>query len=142
MQDLKPFKMLSFCNQSPPLTKFQPSKLCGISDHFLWVRSTQDPTKLLRRCNEDALKLDPLRIRCASAANPHPSMKETTLRAAPFVDSFMDGCGEPCEAQGICNGSNFVGTSQQLRQILPVKDKNKHVRRMFAAWVKFLLILG
>ena len=32
-------------------------------------------------------------------------------RRPPFVDSFMDGCGEAGEAQGILNGSNFVATS-------------------------------
>ena len=43
-------------------------------------------------------------------ASPHPSIKEAALRAAstkgggrlrrppPFVDSFMDGCGEAVEA--------------------------------------------
>ena len=46
----------------------------------------------------------------ASTASPHPSIKEAALRAAstkgggrlrrppPFVDSFMDGCGEAVEA--------------------------------------------
>ena len=42
-------------------------------------------------------------------------------RPPPFVEaarsaaSFMDGCGEAGEAQGILNGSNFVATSLQLR---------------------------
>ena len=36
-------------------------------------------------------------------------------RPPPFVDSFMDGCGEAGEAQGILDGSNFVATSLQLR---------------------------
>ena len=60
-------------------------------------------------------------------ATTHPSIKEAALRAAstkgggrlrrppPFVDSFMDGCGEAGEAQGILDGSNFVATSLQLR---------------------------
>ena len=84
-------------------------------------------TKLLRSCNEVATKLDPLRIPCASPASPHPSIKEAALRAAstkgggrlrrppPFVDSFMDGCGEAGEAQGMLDGSNFVATSLQFR---------------------------
>ena len=53
------------------------------------------------------------RVSAASAASPaptHPSIKEAALRAAstkgggrlrrppPFVDSFMDGCGEAVEA--------------------------------------------
>ena len=68
---------------------------------------------------------------------PHPSIEEASLRAAstkggdrhrrwpPFVDSFMDGCGEAGEAQGILKGSfheNFsatlwesCATSSQLR---------------------------
>ena len=56
----------------------------------------------------------------ASTASPHPSIKESTKgggrrrRPPPFVEaarsaaSFMDGCGEADEAQGILNGSNFV----------------------------------
>ena len=71
-----------------------------------------------------------LRVSITSAASPaptHPSIKEAALRAAstkgggrlrrppPFVDSFMDGCGEAGEAQGILDGSNFVATSLQLR---------------------------
>ena len=36
-------------------------------------------------------------------------------RSPPFVDFFMDGCGEAGEAQGILDGSNFVATSLQLR---------------------------
>ena len=93
-------------------------------------------TKLLRSCDEVAqysyevaakfLRNDPLRIPCASPASPHPSIKEAALRAAstngggrlrrhpPFVDSFMDGCGEAGEAQGILQGSfdeNFSATS-------------------------------
>ena len=43
-----------------------------------FVVYTQDPTKLLRSCNEVATKLDPLRIPCASPASPHPSIKEST----------------------------------------------------------------
>ena len=69
-------------------------------------------------------------VSAASAASPaptQPSIKEAALRAAstkgggrlrwppPFVDSFVDGCGEAGEAQGILNGSNFVATSLQLR---------------------------
>ena len=70
-----------------------------------------------------------MHVSIASAASPaptHPSIKEAALRAAstkgggrlrrppPFVDSFMDGCGEAGEAQGILNGSfrkNFAATS-------------------------------
>ena len=69
------------------------------------------------------------RVSITSAASPaptHPSIKEAALRAAstkgggrlrrppPFVDSFMDGCGEAGEAQGILKGSfheNFSATS-------------------------------
>ena len=40
-----------------------------------------------------------------------PLFSDTLLRAA----SFMDGCGEAGEAQGILDGSNFVATSLQLR---------------------------
>ena len=93
----------------------------------LHARSDEVATKSLRSCNEVATKLDPSRIPCASPASPHPSIKEAALRAAstkgggrlrrppPFVDSFMDGCGEAGEAQGILDGSNFVATSLQLR---------------------------
>ena len=70
------------------------------------------------------------RVSAASAASPaptHPSIKESTKgggrrrRPPPFVEaarsaaSFMDGCGEAGEAQGILDGSNFVATSLQLR---------------------------
>ena len=91
-------------------------------------------TKLLRSCDEVALdsyevatkflRNDPSRIPCASPASPH--QKESTKgagrrrRPPPFVEaarsaaSFMDGCGEAGEAQGILNGSfrkNFAATS-------------------------------
>ena len=37
------------------------------------------------------------------------------MEAARSAASFMDGCGEAGEAQGILDGSNFVATSLQLR---------------------------
>ena len=93
----------------------------------LHARSDEVATKSLRSCNEVATKLDPSRIPCASPASPYPSIKESTKgggcrrRPPPFVEaarsaaSFVDGCGEAGEAQGILDGSNFVATSLQLR---------------------------
>ena len=54
----------------------------------------------------------------------HKGIHKGARREAPrpFVEvarsaaSFMDGCGEAGEAQGILNGSNFVATSLQLRR--------------------------
>ena len=37
------------------------------------------------------------------------------MEAARSAASFLDGCGEAGEAQGILDGSNFVATSLQLR---------------------------
>ena len=98
-----------------------------VFDCALHARSDEVAMKLLRSCNEVATKLDPIRSPCDSPASPQPSIQESTKgggrrkRPPPFVEaarsaaSFMDGCGEAGEAQGILHGSNFVATSLQLR---------------------------
>ena len=56
------------------------------------------------------------------------------MEAARSAASFMDGCGEAGEAQGILDGSNFVATSLQLRSDfvatssdLACKEKVEHL---------------
>ena len=74
----------------------------------------QDPTKLLRSWNKVGPIKDSLCLPSLSA--PIHAVQEAAQRTAstrgppPFVDSFLDGCGEAGEAQGILNGSNFVAT--------------------------------
>ena len=58
---------------------FFGSSKCSRPTHRRLLAYTQDPTKLLRSRNEVATKLDPLRI----------------------AASFMHGCGEAGNAQGM-----------------------------------------
>ena len=67
------------------------------------------------------------------------------MEAARSAASFMDGCGEAGEAQGILDGSNFVATSLQLRSDFVATSSDlackEHKRLIFFTdWIQFSLI--
>ena len=61
--------------------------------------------------------------------------------AARSAASFMDGCGEAGEAQGILNGFNFVTTSLDLACEGRKGMICSMVGSMFADWIQFSMIL-
>ena len=94
--------------------------------HRVGLRPTFGPADLARLpgllCLGSAELVLPCSLPCFALPRPPASLiREAALRAAsafgrrpPFVDSFMDGCGEAGEAQGILQGSfdeNFSATS-------------------------------
>ena len=102
------------------------------------------PAHKLQSCYESVTKLlesRKIKDSLASAASPLPSIKEAAL--PHFVDSFMNGCGEVGEAQGIPSWvqlrSNFATTSSNLaRQEVQVQPERAglifYCKNMFELW--------